>query len=211
MVCQLFAKRHWPMPNFTKFGKRFRVPDFLKMLRRLRPTFVTAPLQNKNNIKENASGAGQKLTSCRSRGRDLQSTQKWHHWIQRKKLSEWGARQGPSGCLDCIVSLITDWIMAHANKNGDNRFNFRTVLQISNSNQSQRLIWIHKTNEMVDIITNNYAIVKFYDLNTEHARNVLQASVIFSCQNLFVANPEFRSMSLNSHYIFLTKNARDTR
>ena len=69
--------------------------------------------------------------------------------------------------------------MNHANKNGDNRFNFRTVLQISNSNQSQRLIWIHKTNEVVEIITNNYAIVKFYDLNTEHARNVLQASVIF--------------------------------
>ena len=39
----------------------------------------------------------------------------------------------------------------------------------------------------------------------------LQASVIFSCQNLFLANPEFRSMSLNSHYIFLTKNARDKR
>ena len=48
----------------------------------------------------------------------------------------------------------------------------------------------------------------FLDVTGSHH---LQASVIFSCQNLFVANPEFRSMSLNSHYIFLTKNARDKR
>ena len=66
---------------------------------RLRATFFKKvdvkchpPLENKNNNKEFSSGAGSKTAKCRSQGRDLESAQKCHHWIQRKKEVSRGTR-----------------------------------------------------------------------------------------------------------------------
>ena len=53
----------------------------------------TMIFENKNNNKEFSSGAGSKATRCRSRGRDLESARKCHHWIQRKKLSDYSVQK----------------------------------------------------------------------------------------------------------------------